>query len=203
MPHSTHFPSYILSLIALCLVAYVSFLLIYRLYFHPLAKYPGPFFAKITSLYSAYHGYVRDIHIDAQACHEKYGDFVRYGPNKLLVNTAGGVQDIYGRKNNVKKAQFYSQLHKGLVPSALSAYDKDDHAPRRKVLNPSFSEMALRQYDATIVKHTDIFIDKLVEKIDPNRSGALASNSEWSVERNMALWCMHPSVCCSSGLLFY
>ena len=189
--YPTQFLAYLPSITALYIVAHVSFLIIYRLYLHPLAKYPGPFLAKITSLYSAYHGYRRDIHIDVQACHEKYGDFVRYGPNKLLVNTARGVQDIYGHKNNVKKAQYYSPFHKGLVPSALSAYDKDDHAPRRKILNPSFSETALKQYDATITKHADIFIDKVVENNGSSGSRSMTGNSAWTVGRDMALWCMH------------
>jgi hypothetical protein len=186
MLYPTQSSSYVLTLILLYLITHVSALFIYRLYFHPLAKYPGPFLGKITSLYAAYHGYIRDVHIDVQTCHEKYGDFVRYGPNKLLVNSASGVHDIYGHKSNVKKAQFYSQFHRGLLPSALSAYDKDDHAPRRKVLNPSFSEVALKQYDITIAKHADIFIDKMVEE------NSSSSSSYWSVGRNMALWCMHP-----------
>jgi hypothetical protein len=186
IPHPVQSFSSLIALVPLYLAAHISFLFIYRLYFHPLAKYPGPFLGKITSLYSAYHGYIRDIHLDVQACHKKYGDFVRYGPNKLLVNTANGVQDIYGHKSNVKKAQFYSQFHRGLLPSALSAYDKDDHVPRRKALNPSFSEAALKNYDRTIARHADIFIDKMV---DENR--VLTGSSDWSVGRNMALWCMY------------
>jgi cytochrome P450 len=188
----TQFTAYLPSIVALYVVAHVSFLFTYRLYLHPLAKYPGPFLAKISSLYSAYHGYRRDIHLDVQACHEKYGDFVRYGPNKLLVNTASGVQDIYGHKNNVKKSQYYSPFHKGLLPSALSAYDKDDHVPRRKILNPSFSETALKRYDATIAKHVDVFIDKVVENNGASGSRSMAGNSAWTVGRDMALWCMHP-----------
>jgi hypothetical protein len=179
MLHAKDFYPYLLTLLPLYLATHVSVLFIYRLYFHPLAKYPGPFLAKITSLYSAYHGYIRDIHIDVQACHEKYGDFVRYGPNKLLVNTTSGVQDIYGHKSNVKKAQFYSQFHRGLLPSTLSAYDKDDHVPRRN-------------YDMTIANHADTFIKKMVEKDSSGESAMLTGTSDWSLGRNMALWCTYP-----------
>lgn len=55
------------------LLFYLAGLCFYRLYLHPLAKYPGPFLAKLTNLYGFYHGYRRDIHLDVWRCHEKYG----------------------------------------------------------------------------------------------------------------------------------
>lgn len=42
-------------------------------YIHPYAKYPGPWLAKYTNLYTAYHGWKGDIHLDIYRCHMKYG----------------------------------------------------------------------------------------------------------------------------------
>ena len=63
-------------------------LCIYRLFFHPLARYPGPWLAKVSNLYAAYHAWLGDVHIDMWRCHQKYGDALRYAPDRLLVNTA-------------------------------------------------------------------------------------------------------------------
>lgn len=44
-----------------------TILTIYRLYFHPLRNYPGPFLAKITNLYSLYY--------DVCSCHPSQWTF--------------------------------------------------------------------------------------------------------------------------------
>jgi hypothetical protein len=53
-------------------------MIIYRLAFHPLAKFPGPFLAKITDFYSVYHAWKGDRHIEFYRCHEKYGIIPQY-----------------------------------------------------------------------------------------------------------------------------
>jgi hypothetical protein len=46
---------------------------IYQIWFHPLANYPGPFLAKFTDLRAGYYAYIGDIHLDMWKCHQKYG----------------------------------------------------------------------------------------------------------------------------------
>mgnify|MGYP003624109669 CR=1 FL=1 len=64
---------------------------IYRLYFHPLASFPGPKFAAATSLYNAYHdilgmGLVKDL----PEWHAKYGPIIRIQPNEVHVADLDG-----------------------------------------------------------------------------------------------------------------
>lgn len=66
----------------------------YRLTLHPLAKYPGPLLAKLTSFYGVYHAYLGDIHLDLQRLHEKHGDFVRYEPNAVSVASVDGFHGL-------------------------------------------------------------------------------------------------------------
>lgn len=93
---------------ALCCIGIV----VYNLFFHPYSKYPGPFWAKVTPLYSVWHAYIGDLHIDVLRCHERYGmllvlatcsrlrqnwlirpgPVVRYTPDRLVFNTLAGLR---------------------------------------------------------------------------------------------------------------
>lgn len=67
-----HLAIYSLILVGFLLI-YVAGVVVYRLTLHPLAKYPGPFLAKVTDIYLAYHAWKGDRHLEFYRCHEKYG----------------------------------------------------------------------------------------------------------------------------------
>ena len=81
--------------------------IIYYIKYHPYARYPGPFWARVSPLYALLHAYRGDLHLDVTRCHERYGmqlirlcyrraielttclgPVVRYTPNRLIFNTA-------------------------------------------------------------------------------------------------------------------
>ena len=78
-------------LLVVALVLYLAYLTIYRLLFHPLARFPGPKLAGVTSLYGAYYdildsGLVKRL----PELHKKYGDVIRVQPNWLHVGSLEG-----------------------------------------------------------------------------------------------------------------
>lgn len=54
-------------------ISYVIVAAIYRLYFHPLAKFPGPFWARLTTLPAWWHSKNQDRHIWLLRLQEQYG----------------------------------------------------------------------------------------------------------------------------------
>jgi len=89
------------------IIVYVGGISVYRLYFHPLAKYPGPFFARVSPVRFADHqGTSRQkltlnpqipctlallkgrIPFWIKAQHGKYGPIVRVSPNELCFDDA-------------------------------------------------------------------------------------------------------------------
>ena len=79
---------------------------IYNVFFHPLAKYPGPLLAKITPLYSLW-GLLRGRWpFDAHQLHMKYGPVVRLMPNEVSFTSPQAWKDICGHR------QGHPQFHK-------------------------------------------------------------------------------------------
>jgi hypothetical protein len=60
------------------IVLYISCGIIYRLYFHPLSKFPGPKLAAITHLYEFYYNLVQGGMFiwEVDNMHKKYGTCV-------------------------------------------------------------------------------------------------------------------------------
>ncbi|EAW11678.1 cytochrome P450 [Aspergillus clavatus NRRL 1] len=168
----------LLGLFALCCTT-VGFV-VHRLFFHPLAKYPGPWLAKVSNLYAGYHAWKGDLHLDMWKCHEKYGDFVRYGPNSLLVNTATGLHDIYGHGKNFRKAQRYAAMvHR--APNTLTVIDKKKHGKKRRVISQGFSDAALKNHEVVINEQ----IRQLLAQLKTGEGGKAVSVGSWSSPKNM------------------
>lgn len=56
-------------------VAYVVYTAIYRLRFHPLAGFPGPFWARLTTIPSYWHTLKQDRHVWLYQLQEEYGQY--------------------------------------------------------------------------------------------------------------------------------
>jgi hypothetical protein len=61
------------------LVGLWTSMIIYRIFFHPLRSWPGPFMARITQFHRVYSVRKLDQFRYLEELHQKYGDFVRIG----------------------------------------------------------------------------------------------------------------------------
>ncbi|KAF9056859.1 hypothetical protein BDP27DRAFT_1189835, partial [Rhodocollybia butyracea] len=60
-------------------------LVLYRLFFHPLCRYPGPTLAALTDWYGAYYSIVKGGGLVTQyeQLHKLHGPVIRVGPNTV------------------------------------------------------------------------------------------------------------------------
>ncbi|KAJ6023759.1 Cytochrome P450 E-class group I [Penicillium herquei] len=184
--------SSLIKAVPLALVAYVLAIVIYRIWFHPLAKYPGPILAKITNLYAGYYAWTGDLHVDMMRCHEKYGDIVRYAPNRILFNTNTAMRDIYSfSKQFQKSADYAAMVHR--APNTLTLIDKKQHGRKRRTISQGFGDNSLRGFEDTIMGLVRTFCDALAQD---------TPTGEWSPPQNMAKWSNYLTFDIMSSIIF-
>ena len=67
-------PSQTVATVGVLALSWIISAIVYRLYFHPLARYPGPFWARISAFPAYYHTKKRNRHIWFWQLQQKYGE---------------------------------------------------------------------------------------------------------------------------------
>ncbi|KAH7311409.1 putative cytochrome P450 [Stachybotrys elegans] len=144
------------------LLGTLSSTLAYRLLFHPLRRFPGPFGAQITSLWFSNHVYRNaDAHKKSLELYKKYGTFVRVGSNDLMIVHPLAVPVVHGLQSKCRKASWYDEDWPRA--SIHTSRDHQFHHSRRRVWSQAFSDKALRGYENRIVSYNRALIDRLYE----------------------------------------
>ncbi|GKT47754.1 cytochrome P450 monooxygenase cypX [Colletotrichum spaethianum] len=150
-------------------------------FFSPLNKFPGPWYAKFTGL----PGTIATLsYRQAQyyhRLHEKYGPFVRVSPNQIFVSDLEAFKKIHKVGSNFMKADshhFFGPTEPGQPPYGLFAMtDKADHSRRRKLLARGFTTTSLRNGWEVIVR------EKMMDAIEGMRRDAAIQGGEVDVRK--------------------
>ncbi|KAH8593864.1 hypothetical protein B0O99DRAFT_688298 [Bisporella sp. PMI_857] len=95
----------------------LAWLIVYRLFLHPLAGVPGPLLAKISRLWLLRNDFSWKGSENFHRMHQKYGPVVRIAPNELSYDDLATYNDIYGQKSRFLKEEAW---HYGIVPKFLT-----------------------------------------------------------------------------------
>ncbi|KAL4804399.1 cytochrome P450 [Aspergillus unguis] len=139
-------------------------LLVYRLWFSPLAKFPGPKIAAATVWYENYHDAIRwgQYAFEIEKMHKKYGPIVRISPHELHVNDPDFYEVLYSRNSPRNKYDYFTQQF-GLPRSAFATVDHYHHRLLRSNMNPYFSTARVRKQEPLIQGLVDKLCARLLE----------------------------------------
>jgi cytochrome P450 len=129
-------------------------LIVYRVFFHPLAKYPGPLLGKFTPILPIWN-MVRRTRLTWQyEMVQKYGSPVRVAHNELLFGDAKAWSDIYGQSSNpcLKEKKFYDAFTVTGTVSILNERKRTAHARIRRLVSHSFAVNNLLKQEDIILK---------------------------------------------------
>lgn len=140
--------------------------MLYNIFFHPLARYPGPISWTSNAIPYQIALLKGTTHLHSARLHKKYGPVVRVSPNELSYITAQAWADIYGRRHP-KQLQKHPDIISG--PSGgvywlANTPNDQDHSRMRRLMAPGFSEKAVRAQENIFRDH----IGRLIAKIRDN-----------------------------------
>lgn len=155
-------------------IAYAVYTVTYNVYFHPLAKFPGPPIARTTIYWKAYVECIANrsfCHVLVEL-HARYGDVVRVGPNELHFANPKTYHDIYNKKNRWdKEARLYKSFNEDRSSFGFLTYAEAKN--RKDVLNRSFSQAAIEGAESLCVEKTKALCAAFERQSKASRSADL------------------------------
>lgn len=161
------------------LVLFLASLIIttYNLFFHPLAKFPGPKVAAATGLYEFWYDVVRQgqyvykieqMHCDygtlctfAQGRRLIYlGPIVRINPDELSIRDAEYWDKLYAPGKRMNIPTRFAKIFP-LKGSMLFTPSHEIHKARRKAVEPFFSRQNIARIEPMIVEQATILDERL------------------------------------------
>ncbi|KAL9130770.1 MAG: hypothetical protein Q9217_001118 [Psora testacea] len=161
---------------ATIVVAYAASLFasmtIYRVLFHKLRRFPGPIFARITKFWHISQLLRQPNFRLLDHLHDRYGDFVRIGPNEISIRSAEAMSEIHGSGSRCTKAPFYDLLLPRV--SIITTRSRTLHDQRRRIWDHGFSAKALNQYEPKVMMYC-----RQLEQQVAKRAGQVIDVSSW------------------------
>ncbi|TAQ88837.1 hypothetical protein B7494_g2857 [Chlorociboria aeruginascens] len=135
----------IIGLFILILLTYPIAQIVYNLYFHPLAKFPGPRLGAVSYLFFSKTYVDGNGHKILRALHEKYGPVVRWAPDQLSFASAAAWKDIY-------------------VPQNGKIFLKDAFCHNPQQISHAFSTKSLLEQEHVLIKYIDMLVIAMKEE---------------------------------------
>ncbi|KAM0721926.1 hypothetical protein Q7P37_002851 [Cladosporium fusiforme] len=136
-------------------------ILVYRAFFSPLARIPGPLVCRFTSVWIWYHSYAGHEARLITSLHEKYGPVVRIGPTECVISDGAALNAIYNERGGFRKADCYANFDFEGHATIFSARDVEYRTMRSKAVMPLFSTGNIRAGQHIIEACVKRFIDRV------------------------------------------
>ncbi|KAI4723460.1 cytochrome p450 benzoate 4-monooxygenase [Aureobasidium sp. EXF-10727] len=130
--------------------------------YSPLRHIPGPFLAKFSNLWLAYHSRHSQRYLAIHSAHQRHGTLVRIGYNHISIASERAINVVYAHGNGFLKADFYDAFVSG-VPGVFSTRDRAQHARKRKLVAHAFSAKKVVEFEGSMAENLENWVKKLDE----------------------------------------
>ncbi|KAL8780684.1 MAG: hypothetical protein Q9194_000787 [Teloschistes cf. exilis] len=165
-------------------IAYSAALVIYRLFFHPLRKIPGPLLARATSWYEFYQDVILVGHYvkEYPNIHAKYewdelsgskGPVVRVSPDRVHVNDPEFFHEadtrVYASNSKYMKDPNFFSTSGGISEALPALVHPEYHRQRRKMVNNLFSARNIEELAPIVIDVIRRALAKATEAHDQSK----------------------------------
>ncbi|KAF1996372.1 benzoate 4-monooxygenase [Amniculicola lignicola CBS 123094] len=130
----------------------------YRLFFHPLKSFPGPFGARLSIFW-----YLKEsipdmqMYVRLRELHKEQGDFIRIKPRELSICHPDAVVEVHGPQTKMLKGEFYDVNYP--QHNLQMTRDPGYHHQKRRYWDKAFNTKALKSYEPRLKTHFTILMD--------------------------------------------
>ncbi|KAJ5921253.1 hypothetical protein N7466_009579 [Penicillium verhagenii] len=138
--------------------------IIYRVYFHPLSKIPGPKLAAASTAYIFYYNVIKGgVFIwHLERLHGIYGPIIRISPREVHIKDSSYYDDIYASSMRKREKDYPSIRSFEIDGASFSTISAEDHRERRAPFEKFFSKSAVAKMEHIIQQR----LDKLCGHLD-------------------------------------
>ncbi|KAF8699816.1 Cytochrome P450 monooxygenase, partial [Rhizoctonia solani] len=148
-------------------------------------RFPGPWSAVLSNSWQS------SVVKTGKACntmfeiHQKYGPFVRIGPNHISIADPDALEDIYKHGNGLLKSDYYAMFRLGTHESLFTSRDKAEHSTKRRRLARIFSPQNILSYQPRVRNNIRHLVDQLDMRCQQAAEGRSGFN--WSAKDGRAV----------------
>lgn len=173
--------------IPLALFSYGVFLVVYRIFFHPLKGFPGPKFAAATKWYEFYFDIVKGggglFSYEVERMHERYGPIVRINPHEIHVSDPTWLDSLYPGPGPVRDKYAPSAHMSGVPQGTFGTVDHYIHRQRRSAVKTFVSKKTVQTFQPAMCSTVELLCRELSLQAKNNNK----NNSEDTFELSIYL----------------
>ncbi|KAI9368731.1 cytochrome P450 [Aspergillus egyptiacus] len=131
----------------------------------PIAKLPGPWYTKFTSLILKYHEFTSNRRLYIHNLHKRYGAVIRIAPNEAAFTSLGAIREIYASVGSgYDKTELYDLFEQFGRKTMFSTLDKQAHSQRKRELADRYAmtNILREEHVSAIVDRAKAFVASCV-----------------------------------------